>query len=1103
MARVLTRRLTALTAATALVSGAGLVSGALVGVANAIANPLTVSPSAVSNAGSAPTMLTIAGSGFVPPTNKVTVVPDNLVGKPEEMKAIDATVDQAKSTPTQLVITVPLQYAAPVAYDVTVADTAVPGSMSGTCDKCLAVTNPGRPTVLAVTSDGGGGFITITGTNFAIGATVSFLKSDGTADGQMTFDPGRDNSDGTHTSGYVGSTTIKGKASDLGSATAGKHILKVTNQDNQVNTESVEFWQPKLTGVTPATLGQGASGIPVTATGAGIRSGSAMAVSQFVTSGPTGDTTTIDITVGTATVSTGNDSVTAPVSVSTAGGPSARTVSVTGPDGGFASTGGLAITAFPNPSGGFAKSAFGQGAKDEPTTITGTDFKPGITFSVGDGVTITTQSVTGSTSASVNVTVAPDALVGGRDTLTATNPDHGTGTKTGDGTPVVSPFPFTVNPGPVVTSIAPGGLQPNQSKTVTLTGTGFDPNGMTVTSTGGLTFTNVVVASNGNSATATATAAPGAAAGSRDVTVTNTADRGSYTCAACMGIDSLSITPAAGANSNPALDIDVTASSGSLTGASFVLHKSGPTIQPDIPGTSPVIAAGGGSGRVTFDLRLAAPGLYNLVATTPGGVLSCTGCFAVTGSPFTLGATPITPATGGQGATDFPITLHGTNFVHGQRISIAGTTVSETTFVSTTTMTATISIPYETATGAKDVVVTHADGSNAVTGTGKYTVVAAPTVTGASTEAADHKSIGQGANNEAVAITGTGFTAGKVEISGTGLTVSTTPVGATLLKATVTVASNAPTTARDVTVTNTDNGGTSKPLDDAIVITPKPVVSIVAPRSLLAGQVFDQFKITGQNFQAGSVPVIANVQFSNITISSDGTTITAKATVATAAPAGARTVTVNNSDGGSGSLANGFTVVVPTALTHVLQATSTAGTIISSSGRLTNKNTGAGIAGVKVTFTLTPQVGSGGTAPVVTNSTGNWSFRFKPYYTTKATVSYPGDASHLASAAVTRSVGVSTKVTVTSPPHGARSAAASVLYVTGTTSPNKAGKPAYLYRRLSNGRLQALTLTTIASNGTYRLAIRLGKGAYTLVVSVPAATGNTTGRSVYFTHFRI
>jgi hypothetical protein len=99
------------------------------------------------------------------------------------------------------------------------------------------------------------------------------------------------------------------------------------------------------------------------------------------------------------------------------------------------------------------------------------------------------------------------------------------------------------------------------------------------------------------------------------------------------------------------------------------------------------------------------------------------------------------------------------------------------------------------------VTVTNPD-TQSGTGTGVFTVNAGPTVTSTTPNSAV-----QGATNLNVTVTGTNFVTGATANFGTGITVnSTTFVSATSLTANITISAVATTGARNVTVTNPDQG---------------------------------------------------------------------------------------------------------------------------------------------------------------------------------------------------------------------------------------------------------------------------------------------------------
>jgi hypothetical protein len=157
-------------------------------------------------------------------------------------------------------------------------------------------------------------------------------------------------------------------------------------------------------------------------------------------------------------------------------------------------------------------------------------------------------------------------------------------------------------------------------------------------------------------------------------------------------------------------------------------------------------------------------------------------------------------------------------------------------------------------------------------------------------------------------ITGMNFQPGaQVSFTPGGIVVnSVNVVSATQIQANISVSSSAAAGDRDVTVVNP--GGASDTLASAFLIIAPPIVNVVTPASGNVGQMILAVEINGANFQSG-----ATVDFGpGITVSPplfvDPTTLFVDITISGAAATGARTVTVTNPDGGSGSRANAFTV---------------------------------------------------------------------------------------------------------------------------------------------------------------------------------------------------
>ena len=291
----------------------------------------------------------------------------------------------------------------------------------------------------------------------------------------------------------------------------------------------------------------------------------------------------------------------------------------------------------------------------------------------------------------------------------------------------------------------------------------------------------------------------------------------------------------------------------------------------------------------------ATTGLRNVTVTNPDTTsATLTNAFTVNAGP-TVEST--SPSSRGQGASKQVIAIKGTNFVSGATSSFgAGITVESTSFVSSTELTAKVTVESAAATGARTVTVTNPDegvGSLA----SAFTVNAGPTVA-----AANPSSRGQGATGQTIKITGTGFVNSgtlAASFSGTGITVNSTSfVSSTEVTANITVASAATTGKRTITITNGDAGvGTS---GEIFTVTAGPTVTSASPNSGDQGGA-ENVTIKGTGFVSGATSSFGAGITVNSTTFVSATELTAKITIEAGASTGARTVTVTNPDEGVGS----------------------------------------------------------------------------------------------------------------------------------------------------------------------------------------------------------
>ncbi|MBA2553452.1 MAG: hypothetical protein H0V10_07125, partial [Geodermatophilaceae bacterium] len=271
---------------------------------------------------------------------------------------------------------------------------------------------------------------------------------------------------------------------------------------------------PVLTGLSPDTVGPGASARELTLDGRNFEPNttvSSLGNGVTITGTTYVNQSTMRITVSTWATLT----------------PQTRDVTVSTPGAGSSTCAGcLRVTAKPNPTA--AGPSLATGATQRIVTVTGTDFKSGsaAVFQGGTGAKVTGTEYVSGTSLRLTVDITATASVGQFD-VKVTNPDGGIGSCTGC---------FTVTAGPTVVSMTPPTVLRGTTLSVTIAGTRF-VNGAQVVGPAGVTFTNVVVVSP-ILITARIAVDAGAARGSNLlITVVNPASAGfgQGTCR-CLGI---------------------------------------------------------------------------------------------------------------------------------------------------------------------------------------------------------------------------------------------------------------------------------------------------------------------------------------------------------------------------------------------------------------------------------------------------------------------------------------------------------------------------------------------------------------------------------------
>ncbi len=345
---------------------------------------------------------------------------------------------------------------------------------------------------------------------------------------------------------------------------------------------------------------------------------------------------------------------------------------------------------------------------------------------------------------------------------------------------------------PAVTGISPSSGPTAGGAGVTITGSGFT--GTTSVTIGGASATSVVVV---NDTTITATT-PAGTVGAKDVVVTNSAGSGTgtglYTYVAAPTVTGIS--PNYGSTAG---GTNVTITGTNLTGATSVT----------IGGAAATSVVVVNPTTITATTPAGTAGAKDVVVTTAGGTGTGTSLFTYIAAPTVTGISPNSGPT--AGSTN--VTITGTSFTGTTSVTIGGAAATSVVVVNDTTITATTPAG---AAGAQDVVVTNAVGSG--TGTGLFTYIAAPTVTGIS------PSSGPTTGGTNVTITGSNFTgATSVTIGGASAT-SVVVVNPTTITATTPAGTVG---AKDVAVTTVGGTGTGTGLFTYITVPDAPT-SVVA-----------------------------------------------------------------------------------------------------------------------------------------------------------------------------------------------------------------------------------------------------------------------------------
>ena len=837
----------------------------------------SITPSSSGNSG--PVSITdLTGTDFQDPAT-VTL---SLGGNPD-IPATDVNV----VSDTQITCILPVTGASAGTWDVTVEDIGGAATLTGG----FTITDT-LPTITSITPDTGGnaGDVSITdlvGTNFQSGATVTLNRS-GYAD--IVANPVVVDSD-LH---ITCTLPITG-------ATVGTWNVTVENPDGGavtlVNGFTITVTNPAVTSITPDTGGNTGDVSITDLVGTNFQSGATVFLNR------TGYT---DIVANPVVVDSDiHITCTLPLSGASVG---TWNVTVENPDGGTGTlVDGFTITDSNPTVTSITPDTGGNTGDISITDLVGTNFQSGTTVTLNRTgyADIVANPVVVDSDIHITCTLPLSGATVGTWNITVENPDGGTGT-------LVDGFTIT-DSNPTVTSIAPdtGGNSGDVSIT-DLVGTNFQSGAVvTLNRTGYADIAaNPVVVDSDTHITCTFPIT-GATIGIWNVTVENP-DGGTGTLVDGFSITVTnpavtSITPDTGGNTG---DVSITDLVGTnfQSGATVTLNRTG---YADIA-ANPVVVDSDIHITCTLPLSGATVGTWNVTVENPdGGSGTLVDGFTITDTNPTV--TSITPDTG-VNTGDVSITdLVGTNFQSGatvilNRTGYADITANPVVVDSDTHITCTFPITGATV-GTWNVTVENPDGGTGTLVDGFTITDLSPTVTSISPAT--------GVNTGDVSITdlvGTNFQSGAiVNLSRSGYSNITSPD--VTVDSDTHITCTLPITGATVglwTVRVENPDGLSGSLPDGFTITDmSPTITSISPATGVNTGPVSITDLVGTNFQTGAIVNLSRSGYSNITspdVTVDSDTHITCTLPITGATIGIWNVTVENPDGLSGKLLNGFTV---------------------------------------------------------------------------------------------------------------------------------------------------------------------------------------------------
>lgn len=963
--------------------------------------------------------------------------------------------------------------------DVSVLNTASGRRGRATCAACFSVDSFSVDSVTpSAVLNSAEYVLDVTGSRLPTGGTVTATLTRKVA--RAGQDPvvfgGTVNDDGTRFSGRV----------DVRAVAPGEYTLRLSDGEASGTCACVfsvaAERAPMLTSVSPSSVPQGSTARELTLRGAGFTRGTDVRLGTGVTKA--GPVTFVDTTT-----------LTVPVDVAESATPGAVAVTVLVP--GFGSdteascASCLTVTRRPAVTS-TNRPARGQGAAAVPATVTGSEFQPGATVSLGDGVVVTDVVRVSATTLSFSVAVAGDAVPGPRE-ITVTNPDGGAGTCAC----------FAVTPRPQATSVSPPtGGQGLVDVPVTLTGTGFQ-NAATVSFGPDVRVYDVAVSPESITARLDLRAA---GLGEHAVSVSNP-DGGEAGCACAFTVHVVptlaTVTPASrgagavgeamtltGTSFTDAATVAVTGAGVSVTGVRVV----------DATRIEAVVA-------IAPDAITGPRGVTVTNADT-GQSASCSGCFTV--NPGAR-LDPVEHSVQ-RNRRNVTLSLTGAGFHTGPVTALLGDgiTVTNATATSPTAVTVTYDVGPSAALGAHDVTVVNPDG-------GRATCASCLTVTTPRAFTIDVPATPRSGAAQTVTVTARRSSDGgaATDTSYTGVPVLSAAGDGRFAPGTCSAAVSGVSTCRDVVfgdlgsvLLNAAGTGADDDLGGTREVTVQPVSLVFSPappRAVRAGSPasFTVRPVAGvagasiDGYDAARTAHVTGGSAPAVPLDCDSAVCTFSLTFA---DEGRKTVRVT--DDGTPSLST------PTANVTAQLGTYIAGYRVSPTSQ---------VAGSAVTVYGTlrdsrhrPLAGHSVTVYVAGYGAPAWSGWFRTITDSQGRIARPATvtrtwavkatyhpSSDLYTGTETRpvTVQVATRVTITSPRNGAYLAAGRTFTVQGTTYPAKPGVRLNLVWRRSDGSYASLGGGYVGRDGRFAVSRSLPRGTYTIQVWVAAAAGNAAGRS--------